>query len=224
MGDTLDELKRQMCEIGHRIWLRGYCAGNEGNHTIRIDEQRVLCTPTGISKGFMTPDDLCVVDMDGNPVEPNPSGRQRTSEVMIHLALYKKRPDVGAIVHSHPPHAVAFCIANVPLPQGVHPEAEVFLGRTVFAEYATPGGPALADSFLGKVTDSTTTVLMANHGSVSLGHDLTEAYFRLEILDNYCKQLILARSVGEVRRLNDQQLLELAKLKAQFGFTGDRAD
>jgi L-fuculose-phosphate aldolase len=222
MNTPLWQIKKQMCDIGHRIWLRGYCAGNEGNHSVRISEDRVLCTPTGISKGFLDPDDLCVVDLEGNQVEKNPKGRKRTSEVLVHLAIYKKRPDVRAVIHSHPPHAVAFCLANIPLPEGIHPEAEVFLGRTVFAKYATPGGPDLPASFLDRITELTTTILMANHGSVSLGNDITDAYYKLEILDNYCKQLILAKQLGHVNVLDTNQMVELLKVKERFGFKDDR--
>ncbi|MCC6681577.1 MAG: class II aldolase/adducin family protein [Phycisphaeraceae bacterium] len=216
------QLKKQMCEIGSNIWQRGFCAGNEGNHSVRISDDRVLCTPTGVSKGFLKPEDICVVDMDGKQVEANPAGRKRTSEVLVHLAIYKQLPNTKAVIHSHPPHAVAFCLAGMPLPEGIHPEAEVFLGRTVFAPYATPGGPDLPNSFLGKITEQTNTILMANHGSVSLGKDLTEAYYRLEILDNYAKQLILARQLGKVNVLKNDQMVELLQLKQAFGFPDDR--
>lgn len=216
------QLKKEICEIGRNIWLRGFCAGNEGNHSVRIGDDRVLCTPTGVSKGELKPEDICVVDMEGKQVEPNAKGRKRTSEVLVHLAIYKKLPSVRAVIHSHPPHAVAFCLAGMPLPEGIHPEAEVFLGRTVFAEYATPGGPALPNSFLHKMTEETNTILMANHGSVSVGKDLTEAYYRLEILDNYAKQLILAHQLGRVNVLNDNQMTELLQVKQRFGFPDSR--
>ena len=222
MNQQIWKIKQHMCEIGNRIWQRGYCAGNEGNHSVRIGENRVLCTPTGISKGFLEPADLCVVDMDGKQVESNPKGRKRTSEVLVHLAIFKKFSQIGAVIHSHPPHAVAFCLANMPLPEGIHPEAEVFLGKTVFANYATPGGPDLPDSFMDKLTDNTNTILMANHGSISVGDDLTQAYYRLEILDNYCKQLLLARQLGKVNVLDNNQMVDLLKVKQQFGFADDR--
>lgn len=216
------QLKKQMCDIGHRIWQRGYCAGNEGNHSVRIGEDRFLCTPTGISKGFLEPDDICVVNSLGEQVEANPKGRRRTSEVLVHLAIYAKMPQVQAIIHSHPPHAVAFCLANIPLPEGIHPEAEVFLGKTVYAEYATPGTPKLPASFLERLKPDTNTILMGNHGSVSVGEDLTTAYYRLEILDNYCKQLILARQLGQVHVLDNQQMKELLEVKQKFGFEDSR--
>lgn len=224
MNPPVWQLKKMMCEVGQRIWQRGFCAGNEGNHSVRISDDRVLCTPTGISKGFLNPEDICVVDMEGKQVEANARGRKRTSEVLVHLAIYKHMPQVKAVIHSHPPHAVAFCLANIPLPEGIHPEAEVFLGRTVFAEYATPGGPDLPQSFLHKLTPETTTILMANHGSVSLGGDLIDAYYKLEILDNYCKQLILTKQLGKVNVLNPRQMEDLLKVKERFGFHDSRLD
>lgn len=216
------QLKKQMCEIGKRIWQRGFCAGNEGNHSIRIGEDRFLCTPTGLSKGFLDPDDICVVDGEGNQVEENPRGRKRTSEVLVHLAIYKKRPDVGAVIHSHPPHAVAFCLANLPLPEGIHPEAEVFLGRVVNAKYATPGTPQLPASFIDQLTPETAAVQMMNHGSVTFGTDLVAAHYNMEILDNYCKQLILTKQLGQVNVLNQQEMHDLLEVKQKFGFNDSR--
>ncbi|MEX0886333.1 MAG: class II aldolase/adducin family protein [Phycisphaeraceae bacterium] len=218
----VEQLKEQMCEVGRRIWLRGFCAGNEGNHSARIGDNRFLCTPTGISKGFLTPDDICVVDGQGNQIESNPNGRKRTSEVLVHLAIYNKRPDVNAVIHSHPPHAVAFCIAGMPLPEGVHPEAEVFLGKVPIAQYATPGTPHLSESIIPLIGPETNTILMGNHGSVTFSPDFIDTYYRLEILDNYCRQLLLARQLGNVNVLNAQQMIELLKVKQKFGFSDDR--
>ena len=218
------ELKKQMCDVGYRIWLRGYCAGNEGNHSARIGPDRVLCTPTGISKGFLKPDDICVVDMDGNQVESNARGRRRTSEILVHLAIYKKRPDVEAVVHSHPPHATAFAIAQVPIPEGIHPEAEVFLGRVPIARYATPSTSALPDSIMPLIGSETTTVLMGNHGTVSFsGEGIIDAYYKVEILDAYCRILLLATQLGRVNTLSQAEMGQLLKVKKKFGLADDRS-
>ena len=122
MAQQIFQIKKEICEIGKRIWQKGFCAGNEGNHSVRISEDRVLCTPTGLSKGFLTPDMLCIVDMDGKQVDTN-NKYKRTSEVLVHLAIYKQRDDINAVIHSHPPHATTFAIAGIPLPEGIHPEA-----------------------------------------------------------------------------------------------------
>ena len=226
---SLWKLKKEMCEYGKRIWQRGFCAGNEGNHSVRVPgcrpgQERFLCTPTGISKGFLDPADICVVDIDGNQVERNAKGRKRSSEVLIHLAIYKKRPDINAVIHSHPPHAVAFCLAGMEVPHSIHPEAEVFLGKIVHAAYAAPGTPALPASFIDKITEQSNTVLMGNHGSINFADTMEIAYYRLEILDNYCKQLLLARGLGNVNVLDQNQMAELLQIKEGFGFPDERKE
>ncbi len=214
--------KKHMAEIGRRIWQKGFCAGNEGNHSVRISDDRVLCTPTGISKGFLDPEDMCIVDMDGKMVEPNPRGRKRTSEVLVHLAIYKTRPDIKAVIHSHPPHATAFAIAGIPIPEGVHPEAEVFLGKIPTAPYATPSKQDLPESILPLIGPETNTVLMGNHGSVSFSRDLEDTYYKLEILDAYCRILLLTKQVGRMNILNEKQMTELLEVKRNFGMKDAR--
>ena len=217
-GVTEFKLKEQMCEIGRRIWLKGFCAGNEGNHSVRIGPDRVLCTPTGISKGFLKPDDICTTDMEGKQVAGK---RKRTSELLMHLAIYKNRPDVKAVVHSHPPHATAFAIAGVELPTCIHPEAEVFLGVVRTAKYVTPGDTRLGESLLPYLKDSN-TILLQNHGSVTFSTTLEEAYYKLEIVDAYSRILMLAKSLGSVRPLDGDQMKELLELKVKFGLDEPR--
>ena len=221
MADQLWQVKQEICDIGKRIWQRGYCAGNEGNHSVRISEDRVACTPTGISKGFLRPDMICITDMDGNQVDGNKKYK-RTSEVKVHLAIYKQRPDIKAVVHSHPPHATAFALVGMPIPEGVHPEAEVFLGRIPMAPYATPSTHDLPNSILPLIDDLTNTVMMGNHGSVSFASTLQQAYYNLEILDAYCRILILTRDLGPVNVLKPDQMTELLEVKEKFGFPDKR--
>ena len=212
------KLKEQMCDIGRRIWLKGFCAGNEGNHSYRISENRVLCTPTGISKGNLKPEDICTVDMEGKQVAGK---RKRTSEILLHLSIYKARPDVKAVVHSHPPHATAFAIANVELPTCIHPEAEVFLGAVKTAKYVTPGDTRLGESILPYVKDSN-TILLQNHGTVTYDKDLENAYYKLEIVDAYSRILILAKQIGNIRPLDSAEMKELLELKMRFGLEEPR--
>ncbi len=216
------EVRQEICEIGRRIWIKGFCAGNEGNHSVRVGENRVLCTPTGISKGFLEPDDVCVVDINGDQIEVNRKGRKRTSEVKVHLAIYKKRPDVSAVIHSHPPHATAFAIAGIPLPEGIHPEAEVFLGKVQTAHYATPSKQALPDSLTPLIGPQTNSLLMGNHGSVSFSATLIDTYYKLEILDAYCRVLMLTKQLGHANVLNPNQMKELLEVKQQFGLPDER--
>src|SRR5947207_1308702 len=212
------KLKEQMCDIGRRIWLKGFCAGNEGNHSYRIAENRILCTPTGISKSALKPDDICTVDMEGKQVAGK---RKRTSEVLLHLAIYRARPDVKAVVHSHPPHATAFAVAGVDLPTCIHPEAEVFLGAVKMAKYVTPGDTRLGESLLPYVKDSN-TILLQNHGTVTYDVDLEGAYYKLEIVDAYSRILLLAKQIGSIRPLDGAEMKELLELKQKFGLDEPR--
>jgi L-fuculose-phosphate aldolase len=212
------KLKELMCEIGRRIWLKGFCAGNEGNHSYRLSEDRILCTPTGISKGQLKPDDLCVVDMEGKQVSGK---RGRTSEILLHLFIYKNRPDVRAVIHSHPPHATAFAIAGMELPTCIHPEAEVFLGRVPTAQYVTPGDTRLGETLAPFVKDSN-TILLSNHGTVSFDKTLEDAYYKLEIVDAYARILILGKQLGSVQTLSNDQMKELLALKSKFGMEDQR--
>jgi len=217
------QVKKEICEIGRRIWQKGFCAGNEGNHSVRISEDRVLITPSGVSKGMLTPDMIITCDLDGDVVSG--AGQYKpSSERKVHNAIYKHRPDVKAVIHSHPPHATAFAIANIPLPEGIHPEAEVFLGRVPTAEYATPSTEDLPNSIIPLIKPETNTVLMGNHGSVSFDTDLVGAYYKLEILDAYCRILLLTKQIGRANVLNAQQMDELLKVKQQFGMADPRAN
>src|SRR6201986_4701350 len=139
------KLKEQMCEIGRRLYARGFAAANDGNITIRLNDKEILCTPTMVSKGFMKPDDICKVDYEGKQLA---GSKRRTSEVLLHLAVYKTRPDVHAVVHCHPPHATAFAVAGEPIPKCVLPEVEVFVGEVPIAKYVTPGDQRLPNSIL----------------------------------------------------------------------------
>ncbi len=201
--------------------MKGFCAGNEGNHSVRIAENRVLCTPTGLSKGFLKPDMITIVDMNGDQIDKE-NKYKRTSEILLHLQIYKKRPDVRAVIHSHPPHATAFACAGVPVPEGVHPEAEVFLGKVPTAKYTTPSYKELGESVCNLINAETNTVLMGNHGSVNFAPTLMEAYYKLEILDAYCRMLLLIKQVGKVNVLSQQEMVDLLKVKQAFGIPDQR--
>jgi L-fuculose-phosphate aldolase len=212
------QLKEQICEIGRRVYNRGFAAANDGNITIRLNEKEVLCTPTMVSKGYMKPDDVCKVDYDGKQL----AGRKkRTSEVLLHLAIYKHRPDINAVVHCHPPHATAFAVAREPIPKCVLPEVEVFLGEVPMAMYETPGTQKFAETVVPYVKDCN-TIILANHGTVSFGPTLETAYFNTEIVDAYCRILILARQLGPVNYFTDKQTRELLELKKRLGYDDPR--
>ncbi|MCH7988139.1 MAG: class II aldolase/adducin family protein [Planctomycetes bacterium] len=212
------KLKEQICEIGRRVYNKGFAAANDGNISIRVGENEVLCSPTMICKGFMTPEDICAVDLDGNQIAGK---RKRTSEVLLHLTIMKHRPDVKAVVHCHPPHATAFAVAGEAIPQCVLPEVEVFMGEIPIAPYETPGGQKFADTVI-PFLEATNTIILRNHGTVSFGKDLQEAYWKTEILDAYCRILLLAKQVGKIEYFDERETHELLELKQKLGFDDPR--
>ncbi len=217
---NVHKIKQEICEIGRRLYQKGFAAANDGNITYRLGENEVLCTPTMICKGFMKPEDLCVVDMEGNQLSGQ---RKRTSEVKLHLAIMKARPDVKAVVHCHPPHATAFGIAREPVPLCVFPEVEIFLGEVPIAKYAIPGSQEFAETVLPFVHKAN-VVILANHGTVSYGETVEQAYWWTEILDAYCRMLMLARSLGRINYFTEPEARALLELKGQWGFSDPRLE
>jgi L-fuculose-phosphate aldolase len=212
------KIKQDICEIGRRLYNKGFAAANDGNITVRISENEVLCTPTMHSKGFLKPDDIATVDMTGKQL----SGcKQRSSEALLHLEIYKNRSDIKSVVHCHPPHATAFAIAREPIPQCVLPEVEVFLGDVPITKYETPGGQQFADTIIPFVK-KTNVIILANHGTVSYGVDVEQAYWWTEILDAYCRMLMLAKSLGKVNYFTEEKERELLQLKEQWGWKDPR--
>lgn len=214
-----DRLALELCEIGRRMYARQFVAANEGNLSCRLGPDRVLCTPTLHCKGFMTPADLCVVDLSGEQVAGQ---KRRTSEILLHLEIYRQRPDIQAVVHCHPPHATAFAITGEPIPMGVLPEPEVFLGEVPIAPYFLPGTQTFAETIVPYVHQSHVVVL-ANHGTVSYDTTLERAFWLTEILDSYCRILIQSRALGPIRRFTPQQNRELLDLRLRWGFDDPRS-
>ena len=208
------QIREHMCEIGRRLYAKGFAAANDGNITYRLNDKEILCTPTMISKGYMKPDDICKVDYDGKQLAGT---KKRTSEVLLHLVVYKLNPKVNAVVHCHPPHATAFAVAHEPIPKCVLPEVEVFLGEIPIAKYETPGNQKFADTIAPYVKDSN-TILLANHGTITFGPTLDNAYFNTEIIDAYCRILILAKQLGRVNYFDEGQTRELLEFKKRLGY------
>lgn len=214
----IEQIKREICAIGQRIYQRGYAAANEGNISYRVDENQVLCTPTMQCKGFMEPDDICLIDLQGKQL----AGRkQRSSEVLLHLEIMRSRSDIQSVVHCHPPHATAFAVAREPIPQGVHPEAEFFLGNVAFARYETPGTRRFAETILPFV-QQTNVIVLASHGTVTYDTTIERAYWWTEILDSYCRLLMLARQLGHIEYLSPEECRELIEMKQQWGVSDVR--
>ena len=214
----IGSLRKRFCEIGRRVYQKGFAAANDGNISIRVGDNEVLCSPTMICKGYMTPDDICAVDFAGNQIGGK---RKRTSEILLHLSIMKARDDVKAVVHCHPPHATAFAVAGEPIPQCILPEVEVFMGEIPIAPYETPGTQKFADTVL-PFLKGTSCIILKNHGTVSFGKTVEEAFWKTEILDSYCRILMLARQLGRVDYFTQQQTNELLDLKKRLGFDDPR--
>ena len=164
------EIKKQICDIGKRIYDRNMVAANDGNISVKLNDNEFLCTPTGVSKGFMTPEYICKVDAKGNVIQANGNFRP-SSEIKMHMRVYEKRPDVGAVVHAHPNFATAFAIAGIPLTQPIMPEAVIALGCVPIAEYGTPSTVEIPDN-IEKYLPYYDAVLLENHGALTWSTDL----------------------------------------------------
>lgn len=215
---NLHKLKQDICEIGRRIYAKGFAAANDGNITVRVGENEILCTPTMHCKGFLKPEDICLIDMTGKQLA---GIKKRSSEALLHLEIYRQRPDVKSVVHCHPPHACAFAIAREPIPQCILPEVEVFLGDVPITKYETPGGQAFADT-IQPFVKKTNIILLANHGTVSYGTDVEKAYWWTEILDAYCRMLLLSKQLGRVNFFDEKKERELLELKDKWGWSDPR--
>jgi L-fuculose-phosphate aldolase len=215
----IHDLKLQICEVGRRLWQRAYVDGNGGNIAIRVGEDIALCTPTLVSKGFMKPEDMCLVDLDGNQLAGT---KKRTSEILMHLQIMKKQPRAVATVHCHPPYATGFAVAGVQPPTCMIPEYEVF-SSVAIAPYRTPGTPEMG-KLVAELVDKHNTILMANHGVVSWSHNNVEdAYFKMEILEAYCRTVLVASQLGKpVNTMTPQQLQDLLNIKQSLGIPDPR--
>jgi L-fuculose-phosphate aldolase len=213
------QIKLQMCDIGRRLWQRAYVDGNAGNLGVKVGDDLALCTPTLLSKGFMQPDDMCLVDLDGNQLA---GSRKRTSEILMHLQLMKRQPRAVATVHCHPPYGTAFGVVGVEPPTCLMSEYEMFTSVAI-APYRTPGSPELGELVAG-LADKHNTILMANHGVVTWSHNsLEDAYFKIEIIEAYCRTVLIASQLGKpVNPITATQLQDLLKFKQSMGIPDPR--
>lgn len=217
---AIHALKLQICDVGRRLWQRAYVDGNGGNIAIRVGEDIALCTPTLVSKGFMKPEDMCLVDLEGKQLAGT---KKRTSEILMHLQMMKRQPKAIATCHCHPPHATAFAVAGVEPPTCMIPEIEVFIGKVPLAPYRTPGTPEMG-KLVADLVENHNTVLMGNHGAVSWSHvSVEDAYFKMEILEAYCRTVWVASQLGQpLKTFTAEQLKDLLRIKQGLGIPDPR--
>lgn len=212
------EIKKEMCEIGRRVYNRGMVAANDGNFSVKLNENEYLCTPTGVSKGFMTPEYICKVDAKGNVLEAN-EGFRPSSEVKMHMRVYKERPDVNAVVHAHPMYATTFAIAGIPLMEPIMPEAVIFLGGVPLAKYGTPSTEEVPDSIMPYIQDYD-AVLLENHGALTYSDSLMNAYHRMESVEFYARLMYQAKMLGGPQILDEKRVEELYEIRRNMGIGG----
>jgi L-fuculose-phosphate aldolase len=213
---TEHELRREMIRVARLVWERGFVAATDGNLSARLGANRLLVTASGVSKGFLSDEDLVVMRLDGEPVASYRGRDSRpSSEIAMHLEVYRQRPDVKAVIHAHPPLATAFSIAGVSLARCVIPEVIVAMGGIPTAEYATPGTAEVAVSIQGAIREYDALIL-AHHGSLTVGDTLWEAYLRLEKVEHTAQITLAAQQLGRVNTLSPQAVEKLAEKRREL--------
>src|SRR4051794_40110461 len=210
---TEEQLRAEIVEVGRRMSPRGYVASNDGNISARLDDKRLLTTPTAVSKGYMTPDMMVVVDFDGNKLSGE---RKASSELKMHLEIYRNRPDVNAVVHAHPPLATGFAVAGIPLTRAVLAEVITTLGSIPIAEYATPSTAELPEA-VRKYIKAHDGILLANHGAVTCGDSVTAAYHKMETIEHFAKISLVARLLGREHLISREEVERLQGLRGTYG-------
>ncbi|MDE3199371.1 MAG: class II aldolase/adducin family protein [Acidobacteriota bacterium] len=214
-----ENLRAEMIRVGRKLWQRQYVDGNGGNISVRLGSKYVLCTPTMLSKGDLEPADICLSDLDGNILAGD---RLRTSEFQLHLEIYRANSRAKAVVHCHPPYATAFAITGSAPPVGYVSEYEFFIGPVAVAPYETPGTKAFAETILPFV-ENHNTILLSNHGVVCWSDTVTHAEWLVEILDTYCKTILIAEQTGrQLKKIPDEKLNELLIAKRRMGLPDER--
>jgi L-fuculose-phosphate aldolase len=208
-----DEHRREICTAGRWIHARGFVASTDGNVSVRLDSRRVLTSPTGISKGLMSPDDLVITDLQGRKLAGR---REPSSELAMHLLIYLRRPDVNAVCHAHPPIATAHAAAGLPLNKALLSEIVLSLGCIPVAQYGTPGTPELSDA-LEPLVQNYDAILLANHGVVTCGADLLTAFFRMETVEHFAQVSLATQMLGKQVLLSGRDVEKLLAARVRYG-------
>jgi L-fuculose-phosphate aldolase len=208
-----EQARADIVEVGRRLWERGFVASNDGNISVRLDEHRLITTPKSVSKGFMTPDMMVITDLDGKKISGQ---RDPSSELKMHLEVYRNRPDVRAVVHAHPPTATGFAVAGIPLDRPVLAEVITTLGSIPIADYATPSTEELPAA-VRKYVKAHDGLLLANHGALAVGPDVMSAYYRMETIEHFAKISLVARTLGREHLLSREEVERLQGLRGMYG-------
>ena len=213
---TPEQIKQEICEVGHRLYDHGFVAANDGNISVKLSDNEFYCTPTGVSKGSLTPDMIIKIDAEGNKLEGtlNPS-----SEIKMHLRVFRERPDVNAVVHAHPPVATAFTVAGIPLDRYILPEAVLTIGDVPTCAYGTPSTMEIPDSLMPYIQEHD-AFMLKNHGALTVGNTLTRAFFTMEEVEFNAKIMKYAMELGKIEEIPADQMLKLIDLRVKMGLPG----
>jgi len=212
MSKTELEYREDLLRVCRLIYDKGWVAMNDGNVSIRLDDERILCTPTAVSKGFLQPEDLIVCDSRGTRIEGQ---REGTSEIAMHMTIYNLRPDVRSVVHAHPPTATGFATAGRALDKALLPEVIIQLGAIPLASYGLPGTPALSDGMLPYIPQYD-AMLLQNHGCTAYGKDVWEAFFRMEMVEHLARITFVAEMLGGARALPRTEVEKLFASRTRY--------
>jgi L-fuculose-phosphate aldolase len=210
---TEDEHRRDICAVGRWVYARNFVAATDGNISVRLDSSRILTSPTAICKGMMSPDDLVITDLKGKRLSGT---RMPSSELAMHLLIYRRRPDVHAVCHAHPPTATGYAAARMPLNRAIISEVVLSLGCIPVAPYATPGSPELIEA-LAPLVQNNDALLMANHGVVTYGQDSLTAFFRMETVEHFAQVSLVTELLGKQSLLSGGDVEKLLAARARYG-------
>jgi L-fuculose-phosphate aldolase len=209
---------QEILEIGERMWQRGLVAANDGNISVRLGKNEFLTTATGVSKGHLTREMIIKMDLDGKVLSADGDYRP-SSEAKMHIQVYRQREDIGAVVHAHPPYCTSFAVAGIPLDRMILPEVVLTLGAVSIAPYGTPSTSEIPDAIRPLIEESD-ALLLANHGALTLGGDLTTAYFRMETLEHAARILHLSMQLGNVNSIPGAQVDKLMAVRERMDIPG----
>ncbi len=212
------EVKEQICDVCHKMWQLGWVAANDGNVSVRVEDNVVITTPTGISKSFITPEKLVTIDMDGNILEAN-DGYRPSSEVKMHLCCYREREDVKSVIHAHPPTATGFAVAHVHMDKYIMIENVIMIGSVPITPYGTPSTQEVPDAIRPYLQEHD-VLLLENHGAITVGSDVITAYYRMESLELGAKIQLTAHLLGGEKEISRENIDTLISMRGKYGVTG----
>lgn len=215
---TYMEIREQICDVCHKMWQLGWVAANDGNVSVKLPDGNFLVTPTGISKSFITPDKLVIINKDIEIIESS-EGRKPSSEMKMHMRCYQERPDVGAVVHAHPPTATGYAVANKPLDEYSMIETVIALGSIPVTPYGTPSTYEVPDAIAPYLAEHD-AVLLQNHGALTVGADLITAYYRMETMELFAKISLNAHLIGGAQEISKENIDRLISMREGYGVTG----